>query len=98
MLDLRKFHLDFFQFPQYISATKFDILGSRPTAGHAALDRRIGVRIPASQPKILKLIIACFLFGKTLYPPRNPVAEVAWVIYGDFLMPVELSQPAFSSI
>ena len=65
MLDLREFHLDFFQFPQYISATKIKFLGSRPTAGHAALDRRIGVRIPASQHIIPILIISCFLFGKT---------------------------------
>ncbi len=26
------------------------MLGSRPTVGHAALDRRIGVRVPTPQP------------------------------------------------
>lgn len=32
----------------------FEALGSRPMAGHAALDRRIGVRIPAPQPNSKK--------------------------------------------
>lgn len=39
--------LDFFMMNRYII---HQYMGDRPTAGHTALDRRIGVRIPVSQP------------------------------------------------
>lgn len=36
--------------PVRAALSAFKILGDRPTAGHAPLERRIGVRIPVPQP------------------------------------------------